>query len=142
MARTDIRLLTFNGNGTEDPEQHWFLYEFVWMVKIGHNVDIKKAQMIINLRGHVLDWFMKLCVTLTRTMKNTLDDIISMMVSKFRKPKYESLCINEIKEIKQALGESVWDFDQRFKTLMAKVIFQMSDVQHKEWFTAMLLPHI
>ena len=38
--------------------------------------------------------------------------------------------------------ESVWDFNQRFKTLMAKVIFQMSNVQHKEWFIATMLPHI
>ena len=38
--------------------------------------------------------------------------------------------------------ESVWDFDQWFKTLMAKVSFQMSDVQHKEWLIATLLPHI
>ena len=33
-------------------------------------------------------------------------------------------------------------FDQIFKKLMAKVSFQMSDVQHKEWFIATLLPHI
>ena len=64
------------------------------------------------------------------------------MVSEFRKPKSESQCITEIKEIKQALAETVWDFDQRFKTLMVKVRFQMSDVQHKEWFIASLLPHI
>ena len=36
----------------------------------------------------------------------------------------------------------MWDFDQRFKMLMAKVSFQMFDVQHKEWFIAALLPHI
>ena len=64
------------------------------------------------------------------------------MISEFRKPKLESQCITEIKEIKQALAETVWDFDQRFKTLMAKVSFQMSDVHHKEWFIATLLPHI
>ena len=64
------------------------------------------------------------------------------MISDFRKPKYESHCITKTKEIKQALEESVWDFDQRFKTLMAKVSFQMLDVQHKEWFIAALLPHI
>ena len=64
------------------------------------------------------------------------------MISKFRKPKYELQCIIEIKERKQALTESVWDFDQCFNTLMAKVSFQMSDVQHKEWFIAALLPHI
>ena len=34
------------------------------------------------------------------------------------------------------------DFDQQFKTLMAKVIFLISNVQHKEWFIVALLPHI
>ena len=64
------------------------------------------------------------------------------MISEFRKPKSESQCITEIREIKQVLAETVWDFDERFKTLMAKVGFQMYDVQHKEWFIATLLPHI
>ena len=59
-----------------------------------------------------------------------------------RKPKSELQCITEIKEITQLPTESVWDFDQRFKTLMAKLSFQMSDVQHKEWFIVALLPHI
>ena len=47
-----------------------------------------------------------------------------------------------MKEIKQLPTESVWDFDQRFNTLISKVSFQMSDVQHKEWFFAALLPYI
>ena len=64
------------------------------------------------------------------------------MISEFKKPKSESQCITEIKEIKQSLEETVWDFDQRFKTLMAKVSFQMFDVQHKEWFIAALPPQI
>ena len=38
--------------------------------------------------------------------------------------------------------EFVWDFDKRFNTLMAKVSFQMSDVQQKEWFIAALLTNI
>ena len=29
MVGTDVRLPTFNGNGTEDPKQHWFLCEAV-----------------------------------------------------------------------------------------------------------------
>ena len=40
------------------------------------------------------------------------------------------------------MAELVWDFDQGFKNLMTKVSFQMSDVQHKEWFIAAMLPHI
>ena len=40
------------------------------------------------------------------------------------------------------MNETIWDFDQWFKTLMAQVNFKMSDVQHKEWFIAALVPHI
>ena len=61
MMGTDLRLPTFNGNGTEDPEKHWFLCEVLWMVCLVHNADIKKAQIIMTLRGHALDWFMKFC---------------------------------------------------------------------------------
>ena len=67
MAKTDVWLPTFNGNGTEDPEQHWFLCEAVWMVCLVYNSDIKKGQMITTLRGHTLDWLMKFCVIPART---------------------------------------------------------------------------
>ena len=75
MAVTDVRLPTFNGNGMEDPEQHWFLYEVVWMVHLVHSTDIKKAQMITTLRGCVLDWFMKFCVVPIGTPQKTLEEI-------------------------------------------------------------------
>ena len=43
MATMDVRLPTFNGNGMEDLEQHWFVCEAVWMVHLDHNEDIKKV---------------------------------------------------------------------------------------------------
>ena len=32
MDGADIKLPIFNGNGLEDPEQHWFLCEAMWTV--------------------------------------------------------------------------------------------------------------
>ena len=55
MVGTYVRLPTFNGNGTEDPEQHWFLCEAVWTICLVNNDDIWKAQMITTLQGRVLD---------------------------------------------------------------------------------------
>ena len=75
MAVTDVQLPTFNGNGTEDPEQHWFLCEAIWMVCLVHNADIKKAQMITNLRDHALDWFKKFCAAPIETPQKALEDI-------------------------------------------------------------------
>ena len=75
MDATDVWLPTFNGNGMEDPEQHWFFCEAIWMVCLVDNVDIKKVQMIITLRGRTLDWFMKFWAALVRTLQNTLEEI-------------------------------------------------------------------
>ena len=61
IAVMDVRFPTLNGNRTKDLEKHWFLCEAVWMVRLVHNADIKKAQMITTLRGRALDWFMKFC---------------------------------------------------------------------------------
>jgi hypothetical protein len=60
----------------------------------------------------------------------------------FKKPKSESQCITELKEIKQLPHESVWDFDERFKTLLGQVNFEFPAQHHQEWFIAALLPHI
>ena len=35
--------------------------------------------------------------------------------------------------------ESVWDFDQRFKTLLGQVNFAFLAQQHQEWFIVALL---
>ena len=101
MAGLDIQLPTFNGNGAEDPKQHWFLCEDVWIVLQVHNVDIKKAQMITNLWGRMLDLFIKFYIVPAGTPQKTLDDIRLTMICEFIKPKYESQCITKIKEIKQ-----------------------------------------
>ena len=57
----------------------------------------------------------------------TLDEIKNALITEFRKPKSESQCITELKEIKQLTNESVWDFDQRFKVLMSHATFNIPD---------------
>ena len=64
------------------------------------------------------------------------------MIKEFKKPKSESQCITELKDIKHLPIESVWDFDQKFKALIDQVRFDFATEQHKEWFIATLLPHI
>ena len=36
----------------------------------------------------------------------------------------------------------MWDFDQRFKVLLDQFSFTIGPMKHKEWFIAVLLPHI
>jgi hypothetical protein len=71
-----------------------------------------------------------------------LNEIKNALIAKFKKPKSESQCITEMKEIKKKVVEHVWEFDQRFKTLTGRLTFQILDEKKKEWFIAALLPHI
>ena len=131
MVGNNIKPLILNENGFEDTYQHWFLCEFVWVMRQVQDEAIKRAQMITTPRGHALDWYMKFYVVQIGVAQKTLDQIREGLIDEFRNPKYKSQFITEIKEIKQLSMEFVWDFDQRFKTLMAKVSFHMLYVQHK-----------
>ena len=75
MAGTDIKFLMFNGNGLEDPEQHWFLCESVWILQWIQDEDIKKAQMVTTLGIHALDWYMKFSIVLVGVAQKNLDQI-------------------------------------------------------------------
>ena len=134
----DIKISIFKGTGSEDPEQFWFLCEAVWTAKSIIDENTRRAQLITSFRDQDFTWFMKF----SSTQNYILADIKKSMIKEFNKPKSESQCITELKEIQQKIGESVWDFDQRFKVLLDQVSFTIGPEQHKEWFIAALLPHI
>ena len=71
---------------------------------------------------------MKFTQVPTGTLANSLAKIRKGLIEEFINPKFEVQYIIELKDIKQYPNESIWDFDQRFKPLMEKVSFGMSDV--------------
>ena len=137
-----MKLPMFHGNGIDDLKQYWFLCEVVWASRQTTDEDIKKGQLVTTLQGCVLDWYMRFIQVPQGTVVKNLDEIWKGLLEEFKKPKSKAQYITEMKEIKQFPNEMVWDIDQRFKTLMAWVSFDMSDVQHKEWFIAAQVPHI
>ena len=124
----DIKLPIFWGIGAEDPEQHFFICEAVWNIKQVHNDDIKRAQLTTNFRDKALTWLMKFFASAEQP--RTIQEIKDELKKEFKKPKSKSQCIIELKEIKQLQHESVWDFDQRFKTLLEQVNFEFPPQQH------------
>jgi hypothetical protein len=71
-----------------------------------------------------------------------LADIRKYLLKEFQKSKLDLWCSKELKEIKNLVNESVWDFDKRFKILMDQLKFQILDEQHREWFIVVLLLHV
>lgn len=123
-------------------EQHWFTCEAMWAVKQTPNEQAKIAQLETTFIERALTWYMKFKATTPAGKTRTLAKIKQALLKEFQKPKSESQCIIEIKEIKQVLRERAWEFDQRFKVLMDRLTFQIPDAQHREWFITGLLPHI
>ena len=91
----DIKLPVFKGTGSKDPEQFWFLCEFVWTAKSITDENTRRAQLITSFRDWDLTWFMKF----STTQNYILADIKKAMIKEFKKPKSESQCITELKEI-------------------------------------------
>jgi hypothetical protein len=50
--------------------------------------------------------------------------------------------MNEMIEIRQELGESEWDINQRFKQLKGKLKYLMTYMQHRHMLVNSLLPHL
>ena len=50
--------------------------------------------------------------------------------------------MNDMIEIRQKPGESVWEIDQRFKRLKGKLKYLMTEMKHWQVFVNSLLPHL
>jgi hypothetical protein len=121
----EMRLPTFRGDGSEDPNQHWFLCEAIWSIKNVTDEIVKRAQFSTTLRDRALNWYMKFVQGVSQL--KPLNEIKTTLTSEFKKPKSESWCITEMKEIKKRVVEPVWEFDQRFKTLTSHLSFHIPD---------------
>jgi len=89
MEGGEMKLPLFHGNGSEDPQQHWFLCEALWRVKQVIDVDMKATQVVTTFRDRALNWFMKF----SRGQPKTLNEIQIALIAKFKQPKSETQCI-------------------------------------------------
>jgi hypothetical protein len=55
----EMRLPIFRGDGSEDSDQHLFLFEVVWSIKQVSDEAIKRDKFSTTLRDHTLRWYMK-----------------------------------------------------------------------------------
>jgi hypothetical protein len=94
----DMRLPTFRGDGSEDPDQHWFLCEVVWSINNVTDEGVKRAQFSTTLRYRTLSWYMKFVQGVAQP--KPLNVIKNVLIVEFKKPKSESQCITKLKEIK------------------------------------------
>ena len=69
----------------------------MWNAKKITDPAVRSVQLVTSFRERDLTWFMKF----SSTQSPTLDDIKVAIIKEFKKPKSESQCITELKEIQQ-----------------------------------------
>jgi hypothetical protein len=65
-----------------------------------------------------------------------------VLINEFHKTSSKDQYMNDMIEIKQKPGESVWKIEQRFKRLKGKLKYVMTNMQHRHMFVNSLLPHL
>jgi hypothetical protein len=128
---TTLRLPMFHGMGKDDAEKHWFMCEAIWSVKRITDEASKICTTGDHFQRQSLMWYMKYKETVPVGQMRSLTEIKRDMLRSFRSLSQNHKCITEIKEIKQQMGETVWDYDQWFKILLDRLTFQIQYVQHR-----------
>jgi hypothetical protein len=94
------------------------------------------------LRDHTIDWYMSLDVNNPLGVTRTITYVKKLLINEFQKPNSEDQYMNEMIEIRQKPGESVWEIDKRFKRLKGNLKYANNDMQHMHLFVNSLLPHL
>jgi hypothetical protein len=63
------------------------------------------------LRDHALDCYMSLVANSLLGTTRTIGDIKNILINEFQKPSSKDQYMNEMIEIRQNIGESVWEID-------------------------------
>ena len=69
-----------------------------------------------------------------------LDEIKAGFMAELQMPNTEQQSGAELKDIKKIIGESAWEYDQRFRDLISRLSYPINEIQHKEGFIQGLLP--
>jgi hypothetical protein len=72
----------------------------------------------------------------------TVAEVKRQLINEFQKPSSENKFMNEMKEIKQKPGESVWEVEQTFKIIKGKLNYPITDTQHRHLFVNSLFSHL
>lgn len=124
--------------GEEDPKQHWFMCERMWDATNVTDDDKKIAQFAGALRNRALTWY----TNFIENQAKSKDDIKSNFLVFFKMEDIAHLTAQKLKDIKRVPGESVWEYDKRFKYLLIQIPSNIDANLLVQWYVGGLLHHV
>lgn len=106
-----MQLPEYDGSG--NPKTHWFRCISIWETRSTSDEKRQINEFGARLNGDALDWFIKV-----RKNINSLDELERQFIARFQHLERDEIAISQFRTVKQLLGETVFDYDKKFKTLM------------------------
>ena len=110
--------------GDEDPRRHWFVYELTWEANQVTKKDKQMAQFNGALRKRALTWYMTFSETQPRATKA---EIKVQFLSFFKTPDAKHLVAKKLKTTSQKPGETIHDYDKRWKDLLSHLDYVIDE---------------
>jgi hypothetical protein len=99
------------------------MFEVIWFMKRVTYEESNIVKLETTFKYIALTWYMKYKAIVSVGQARSLAKIKRDPLRQFQKMKSESQCITEIKEIKQQVGENMWDYDHHFNILLDGLTF-------------------
>ena len=90
-------------------DRFWFVADSIWTAQNVASDTVKRAQMSLAFEERALDWYMRY---IAQNGGASIQDVKDTLKHQFKKMKYYSQLVAEVKDFKQGASESVWEADQ------------------------------
>ena len=124
--------------GEEDPRRHWFVCERMWDAVDITDDDKKIAQFASALRKRALTQYMNF----TKNQARSKEEIKTNFLAFFKTEDVTHLATKKLKDIKQVPGETIQEYDKRFKDLLSHILYNIDDNLLVQWYVAGVLHHV
>ena len=124
--------------GEEDLRQHWFICERMWDAADVTDENRQIIQFASTLRKRALTWYMNF----TESQNRSKVEIKANFLAFFKMEDVAHLVAQKLKDIKQRLGESIREYDKRFKDLLSQIPANIDANLLVQWYVARLLHHV
>ena len=124
--------------GDEDPKRHWFVCEKFWDVAEITYEDKQMEQFSVSLRHCDLTWFLNFTENQTRSKSEIKNSFLTF----FKVQDVTNLAAQKLKEIKQRPGDSVREYEKRFKDILSQITTTIDHSLLVQWYVVGLLQQI
>jgi hypothetical protein len=106
-------------------------------------MQINWSKFQTTLRGRALKWYMKAIepgVPGVQGQAFTLGQVWIKFIAEFKLPQSEQQALSELHEIQQREGESAWEYSQKFKDAIGRLVHPIHEDHQREWYIQGFLP--